>query len=383
MPKERPRLARVFALVDADDQNHSKDSHMSKLGTIREILTGRNAFYAVVAAVSMLAGCVATVRVPGPTVYAPPPPPPPPPPSASIEVAAPGVAVEVQATEPPPALPDYQQPPCPEDGYLWTPGYWAFSTGGYYWIPGTWVAPPAVGVLWTPGYWGFVGGVYRFNAGYWGPHVGFYGGVNYGFGYGGVGFGGGLWVGGHFSYNTAVVNVNTTVIHNTYVNRTVINNTTINRTSFNGPGGVAAQPTAAERTAAAEHHIPPTVAQTQHVHEALSNPQLSAKANGGHPAIAATARPGAFSGPGVVGAKGAPPLKPVTPPAHTPPTNAARPLERQHEQMRPTEPAHPQTTAPRTAAHPAAVAPKVAPKAPPKPAPKPASKPKPEDKNQK
>ena len=349
MPKERIRLARVFALVDADGKNILKDIHMSKLGTIRTILTGRNLFGASVAALSMLAGCVATVRVPAPAVYVRPPPPPPPPPSVSYEVAEPAVAVEVQATEAPPPLPDYQQPPCPEDGYLWTPGYWAFSTGGYYWIPGTWVAPPMVGVLWTPGYWGFVGGV---------------------------------WAGGHFSYNTAVVNVNTTVIHNTYVNRTVINNTTINRTSFNGPGGVAAQATPAERAAAAEPHTPPTAAQSQHVHEALRNPQLSAKANGGHPAIAATARPAAFSGPGVVGAKGAPPLKPVAPGAHTP-----------------TEPAHAQTTAPHapatnayathapttavhapmTAAHPGAPAPKVAPKAPPKPAPKAASK-KPEEK---
>ena len=249
------------------------------------------------------------------------------------------MSVEVQATEPPPPLPDYEQPPCPEDGYMWTPGYWAFSTGGYYWIPGTWVAPPAVGVLWTPGYWGFVGGVYRFNAGYWGPHVGFYGGVNYGFGYGGVGFGGGVWVGGHFSYNTAVVHVNTTVIHNTYVNRTVINNVTVNRVSYNGPGGVAAQPTAAERTAMNEPHTPPTAVQSQHVHEALRNPQLSAKANGGHPAIAATARPAAFSGPGVVGAKGAPPLKPVTPPAHMPPGNAAHPTERERAARTPQTPA--------------------------------------------
>src|SRR6202451_4698019 len=166
---------------------------MSKPGNIRPILTIRTALYASVAALSMLVGCVAPWRVPHPAVYVPPPPPPPPPPSASIEVEAPAVAVEVQATEPPPALPEYEQPPCPEDGFLWTPGYWAFSTGGYYWIPGTWVAPPVVGVLWTPGYWGFVGGAYMFNAGYWGPHVGFYGGGKYGFRYGGVGVGGGGW----------------------------------------------------------------------------------------------------------------------------------------------------------------------------------------------
>ena len=56
-------------------------------------------------------------------------------------------------------------------------------------------SPPRAGVLWTPGYWGFAGGVYAWHAGYWGPHVGFYGGINYGFGYGGVGFVGGEWRG--------------------------------------------------------------------------------------------------------------------------------------------------------------------------------------------
>jgi hypothetical protein len=216
------------------------------------------------------------------------------------------VDIEVQANEPPPPLPEYEQPPCPEDGYLWTPGYWHYGPAGYYWIPGTWVQPPQVGVLWTPGYWAFAGGVYGFHAGYWGPHIGFYGGVNYGYGYVGVGFAGGRWDGGHFAYNTAVSNVNTTSIHNTY-NTTVINNVTVNRVSYNGPGGVTAAPTAQEKAAAQQPHIAPTAAQTAHVQEAAKNPALAAKANGGHPAIAATARPGAFSGPGVVGAHGATP----------------------------------------------------------------------------
>src|SRR6201984_3386830 len=101
------------------------------------------------------------------------------------------VAVGVSIRVGPPALPVYEQPPCPVEGYLWTPGYWAYGDAGYYWVPGVWVAPPRVGVLWTPGYWGWREGVYAFHAGYWGPHVGFYGGVNYGFGYGGVGFVGG------------------------------------------------------------------------------------------------------------------------------------------------------------------------------------------------
>jgi hypothetical protein len=166
----------------------------------------------------------------------------------------------VQANTPPPPLQDYQQPPCPVDGYLWQPGYWAFNryNGGYYWVSGTWVAPPNPGYLWTPPYWGYEDGVYAFHGGYWGVSIGFYGGINYGYGYGGRGYYGGAWEGNHFRYNTAVVNVNTTVVHNTYVDRTVIvNNTVINnkKVSFNGPGGVEAKPTPEEAKVAAQPHV--------------------------------------------------------------------------------------------------------------------------------
>jgi hypothetical protein len=207
----------------------------------------------------------------------------------------------------PPALPVYVQPVCPAPGYLWAPGYWANGPDGYYWVPGTWVVAPSVGLLWTPGYWGWGGGGYLFHAGYWGPHVGFYGGINYGFGYGGVGFVGGRWNGGVFAYNSAVMNVNTTVIHNTYVDKTVINNVTVsNHVSYNGgTGGVTAQPTAAERAAENEHHVAPTALQTQHEHAASQNHALLASVNHGKPAIAATAKPGQFTGQGVVAAGGA------------------------------------------------------------------------------
>src|SRR5579872_5521628 len=101
------------------------------------------------------------------------------------------LSVGVSIRTAPPAIPVYTQPPCPVDGYLWVPGYWAWDEDeGYYWVPGYWAEPPAVGFLWTPGYWGWAGGVYAWHVGYWGPHVGFYGGVNYGCGYGGVGYGG-------------------------------------------------------------------------------------------------------------------------------------------------------------------------------------------------
>ncbi len=44
----------------------------------------------------------------------------------------------------PPALPVYEQPICPGDGYIWTPGYWAWDGDGddYYWVPGTWILAP-------------------------------------------------------------------------------------------------------------------------------------------------------------------------------------------------------------------------------------------------
>jgi len=246
------------------------------------------------AAATQLTGCVVRAGV---AVPAPPPP----------VYVAPAAEVDIQANEAPPPLPAYEQPPCPVEGYLWTPGYWAWAPGGYYWVPGTWVAPPHVGLLWTPAYWGFVGGVYVFHAGYWGPHVGFYGGVNYGFGYGGVGFVGGRWVGSSFAYNQSITNVNVTVVHNTY-NETVVNNVTVNRVSYNGgAGGLTAAPTAQERMAAQESHVQPTAEQRQHVQQAAANPALLARNNGGRPAIAATPRPSAFNAAGVVGAHGAPP----------------------------------------------------------------------------
>src|SRR5271170_1601144 len=205
------------------------------------------------------------------------------------------IGVDISVGFGPPALPIYEQPICPADGYLWTPGYWAYDdVDGYYWVPGTWVEPPEVGFLWTPGYWGWGGAAFIFHEGYWGPHVGFYGGINYGFGYGGSGYWGGRWEGGHFAYNTHVTNVNTTVIHNTY-NTTVVNNTTVNHVSYNGgEGGVEARPTAQETSYANQHHTPPVAAQTQHVEAARSNPELRASANKGVPPIAATAKPGDF-----------------------------------------------------------------------------------------
>jgi hypothetical protein len=196
----------------------------------------------------------------------------------------------------PPALPFYDQPLCPGDGYLWTPGYWAYddSASDYYWVPGTWVMAPEVGFLWTPGYWGWGEGGFFFNEGYWGESVGFYGGINYGFGYWGGGYGGGRWDHGHFFYNRTVNNIDVVNIHNVYNERVEINNN--NRVSYNGgKGGIEARPTSQQETAASQRHIPAVEAQTQHAQVARATPEQRAGVNHGKPAIAATAKPGDLS----------------------------------------------------------------------------------------
>src|SRR5882757_2649487 len=200
------------------------------------------------------------------------------------------VAVGISVQFGPPVLPIYAQPICPGPGYLWTPGYWAYGPDGYFWVSGTWVYPPEVGLFWTPGYWAFEDGLYVWSPGYWGPEVGFYGGINYGFGYTGVGFFGGYWRGGNYYYNRSVTNVDVTVVHNTY-NTRVINNK-VNRVSFNGgQGGTTSSPTSEEMRAARQRHISMTSEQTQHQQAASSNRTLLASVNHGRPDVAATPRP--------------------------------------------------------------------------------------------
>jgi hypothetical protein len=222
--------------------------------------------------------------------------------AASFAQIAVGISVRIG----PPALPMYAQPICPGPGYMWTPGYWAWNDeGGYYWVPGTWVMAP-MGMYWTPGYWGWGGGLYMWHAGYWGPHIGFYGGINYGFGYGGVGFAGGEWRGGGFYYNRSVTNVSVTNVTNVYNKTVIVNNTTVNNVSYNGgTGGVQSQPTAAEQVAMNEPHTAPLAAQTQHETLASQNKQNFASVNQGKPAIAATAKPGDFSSHSAIPARSA------------------------------------------------------------------------------
>jgi len=213
-------------------------------------------------------------------------------------------ASDVSVSVAPPELPDYDQPPIPGDGYVWTPGYWAWSDDDqdYYWVPGTWVAAPVIGYLWTPGYWFGDGGLFVWYPGYWGPHVGFYGGVNYGHGYGGRGYEGGYWQGSHLFYNRAASNIGTAPIGNVY-NSPIVSYNAVNRSSFNGAGGIQVQASPAELAAARETHLEATVQQRQHEDAARATPALRAAMNRGVPPVAATARPGQLSGAGAVAAR--------------------------------------------------------------------------------
>lgn len=215
-------------------------------------------------------------------------------PVAHAQIAI-GIGVSVHVA--PPALPVYAQPALPAPGYLWTPGYWSYGEAGYYWVPGVWVRPPSVGVLWTPGYWGFAGGAYGWHGGYWGPHIGFYGGVNYGFGYGGVGFAGGEWRGGAFAYNSAVANFGSVHVTNVYENRTIVTqNTVVNNehVSFNGGAGIQAQASATELQAANEQHIQPTANQVQHQNFAAQDRSQLASVNHGTPGTPAASNVNAY-----------------------------------------------------------------------------------------
>jgi hypothetical protein len=179
-------------------------------------------------------------------------------------------AQAVYADSPPPELPEYQQPECPGPNYIWTPGYWNYAQDSYYWVPGVWVTAPFVGALWTPGYWGYDQNRYAFHHGYWGPHIGFYGGVNYGYGYGGNGYEGGYWNRNQFYYNSSVTRINNTYVHNTYIHNVSFQNNT--RVAYNGGrGGLNVEPNRYDQVAAREQHFAALPAQQQHIQQAREN----------------------------------------------------------------------------------------------------------------
>lgn len=236
------------------------------------------------------------------------------------------------APQPPPELPEYQQPPCPGDDYIWTPGYWNYaSRSGYYWVPGVWVRAPYQGALWTPGWWGFDRDRYEWHRGYWGRHVGYYGGVNYGYGYDGYGYQGGYWHGDRFAYNRVVNNVQPSRVHDVYEYRFHEVNTT--RVSYNGGnGGVQIRPRPAEVAAMHEEHNAPLAPQMQLAQQARTNRQNFANVNHARPAQLVISqpvqaqnpvRPPEMRNPGAI----APPRARPGQARNVPPPQAAHPTE--------------------------------------------------------
>ncbi len=315
----------------------------------------------------------------------------------------------VEAPDPPPPLPEYSQPEAPGPNYLWNPGYWGYASAGYYWVPGIWVVAPYVGALWTPPYWGYVGNRYRWHHGFWGSHIGFYGGINYGFGYVGRGYEGGYWNRGEFFYNRSVNHVNTTIIHNVY-NYRVTNITNVRVSYEGGRGGLNVRPTAAELAVVHEQRIAPLPSQVAHMHQAEANRAQFASLNKGRPeklvaeAPLATAyrapapHPAAVPGarilpraaapreepgrPATVNARpeerAAPAAKPMERPAAARPATRPAPSERPAERARPATPSRPAEARPegRPAEQPRPVArPEARPAEPPRPEVRPAARP--------
>jgi YXWGXW repeat-containing protein len=209
------------------------------------------------------------------------------------------VSVGISVGFAPPALPVYDQPPIPGPGYVWMPGYWAWGPNGYYWVPGTWVLPPGIGLYWTPPWWGWNGAVYVFHPGYWGPSVGYYGGINYGFGYFGTGYVGGYWRSGRFYYNRELNNFGRRQIPWTYSRPFA--RPEHNGIGWNGGvGGMPGRPSARDEAAARERHWQPTGPQVQHFDTARRLPSLRSTTNNGQPPIVTTNRAGRFNNSGVV-----------------------------------------------------------------------------------
>lgn len=211
------------------------------------------------------------------------------------------ISVGISVSFGPPPLPVYTQPMCPGPGYMWTPGYWAWSPGyGYYWVPGTWVRPPYRGALWTPGYWGWdpVQLVFMWHSGYWGPRVGFYGGIDYGFGYPGRGYYGGYWDHDHFFYNRAVNRLDPRFIHHFYDRHDFHRDDRWGRVSYNGGrGGITDRPTWRDMRAEHDRRMGPMSEQFRQRRLARQMPGARWSENHGRPRIAATDRPGRFHGP--------------------------------------------------------------------------------------
>ena len=203
--------------------------------------------------------------------------------------------VEFTASAAPPPLPSYSQSTLPGPGFLWIPGYWALGGDGYYWTPGYWARPPAADLFWTPGYWAWNASNhdYVFHSGYCAPTVGYYGGIDYRFGYSGQGYHGGFWRNDQFVYNRAVNDLGNVHVA-TYANQVFA---PAKHISYNGgTGGTAARPTPAQIAAMRGRHIGPTHTQILNQETASRIPSQRNSENKGAPPIGGLARANDFRG---------------------------------------------------------------------------------------
>jgi hypothetical protein len=208
------------------------------------------------------------------------------------------VSIGISVGFAPPPFPQYSQPYATQPNMIWQPGYWAYGSYGYFWVPGTWVQAPQVGLLWTPGYWGWNNGQYSFYQGYWGRNVGYYGGINYGYGYYGSGYRGGRWNGNSFQYNRSVTNVGGSIGSSNYYSDpgAYVNQNNLSRTSYNGGAhGVVAQPSQAQIATEHQRTYPMTSAQTAHVAVAQQNRSYLDSVNHGSPSQVSVPKPLAAS----------------------------------------------------------------------------------------
>lgn len=205
----------------------------------------------------------------------------------------------------PPTLPSYEQPAIPADGYLWVPGFWAWrkSVPDYFWVPGTWVRPPQSGLVWTPPYWSRTGDSYTFHAGYWASQVGYYGEIEYGFGYPGTGYQGGRWSHGTFYYNRSFNNLGSVGIANAYGHASGRGDDSSRAGDDEAPPVDAAPRSQKENRSINPRHIDATFEQRRHFELAAMDRSLYSKQNGGAPAVAATPHAGVLAGDGITSSR--------------------------------------------------------------------------------
>jgi len=160
--------------------------------------------------------------------------------------------------------------------------------------------------------------------------VGYYGGIDYGFGYIGIGYFGGYWSGNHFYYNRSVTRVGPSINH-VYERPVVYNNMhygaqPANRVSYNGGhGGINVQPRPTEIAAMRERHEAPMAIQHQARVEASQNHAQSFAANHGRPEEA-FAQHGFANGHGIAPApRGIEAARPVQPNGNEHGVNGAHP----------------------------------------------------------